>query len=408
MTRIKGTQILDGTIGSSQLGSGSVQEEAIGSNSLHTDAYKDASIPSAAFQNGSVTTITIANDAITWDKIADGVISSNHYGTASIPSAAYSLSSIGTNALQDGSITSVKLANGSVTSDKIATNAVSRASIIPLSIGTDEIENYKVTPVKMERGTQGDILVATGSDGSFDRVNSGTDGSVLSVVNGVPSWTGSVLPSGVIMDWCGRTSPSGWVLATGRTIGSSASGATERANDDTEALFKFLWEEFDNTELPVSGGRGSSASADWSADKTIAIPDLRGRVVAGRDNMGASNAGRITSATANGSGSSSTIGDRMGATGGIQEVILSEGQMPKHSHFAVADNGTQADLGDSWASVSPEIPIHLTGRSGEYNYRFYGWAVSLVPSKGPTSEVGNDEGHTNMPPFMVLSKIIKL
>lgn len=77
-----------------------------------------------------------------------------------------------------------------------------------------------------------------------------------------------------------------WVRLNGRTIGNAASGATERANADTSALFTFLWNNNNNTVCPVSGGRGASAAADYAANKTIQLVDMRGRVPAGLDDMG--------------------------------------------------------------------------------------------------------------------------
>jgi hypothetical protein len=86
---------------------------------------------------------------------------------------------------------------------------------------------------------------------------------------------------------------SGWVRMNGRTIGSATSGASERANADTQALFTWLWNA--DSTLMVSGGRGANAAADWAANKTIALPDARGRGVSGIDDMGNSDSGRLTS-----------------------------------------------------------------------------------------------------------------
>ena len=83
----------------------------------------------------------------------------------------------------------------------------------------------------------------------------------------------------------------GFVRANGRTIGSSTSGANERANSDTQALFTFLWNGDPN--LVVSTGRGVSAAADWSANKTITLPDWRGRALVALDDMGNTAAGRL-------------------------------------------------------------------------------------------------------------------
>lgn len=85
---------------------------------------------------------------------------------------------------------------------------------------------------------------------------------------------------------------TGFVRCNGRTIGSATSGATERANADTSALFTFLWSA--DANLPVSGGRGASGAADFAANKALTLPDCRGRVFAGLGDMGNADAGRLT------------------------------------------------------------------------------------------------------------------
>ena len=84
---------------------------------------------------------------------------------------------------------------------------------------------------------------------------------------------------------------SGWVRANGRTIGGSASGATERANSDTQSLFEYLWTNFSNSFCAVSGGRGASATADFNAGKAIATLDMRSKGIFGLDDMGNSSVG---------------------------------------------------------------------------------------------------------------------
>jgi hypothetical protein len=103
---------------------------------------------------------------------------------------------------------------------------------------------------------------------------------------------------------------SGWVRMNARTIGSATSGATERANADTQPLYEYLWNNYSNTLCPVTGGRGGSAASDFAANKPIAILDMRGRGPFGLDDMGNSAAGVIaggTSAGASGGASKSAI-----------------------------------------------------------------------------------------------------
>ena len=109
----------------------------------------------------------------------------------------------------------------------------------------------------------------------------------------------------------------GWVLCNGKSIGSAASSATSRANADCQDLFVALWNA--DATLAVSGGRGVSASADWSANKSITTPDLRGRIPVGCDGMGNSLAGVLIGYT---------NPDNIGATGGEAKHTLIADELP--------------------------------------------------------------------------------
>ena len=80
-----------------------------------------------------------------------------------------------------------------------------------------------------------------------------------------------LIQTGMMMFAHSTASIAGFVRLNGKTIGSSTSGATERANADTQALFLYLWPD---TRLTVSGGRGASAAADWAANKQIVAAGL--------------------------------------------------------------------------------------------------------------------------------------
>lgn len=127
---------------------------------------------------------------------------------------------------------------------------------------------------------------------------------------------------------------SGFVRANGRTIGSATSGATERANADCQALFQYLWDT--DANLAVSGGRGASAAADWSANKTIALPDWRGRALAFLDDMGNSAAGRLTAAYFG------TAATALGAAGGTQSHALIQAELAQHAHSFAGTTGTES------------------------------------------------------------------
>jgi hypothetical protein len=132
----------------------------------------------------------------------------------------------------------------------------------------------------------------------------------------------TVLAVGDLKARYGTGALSGFVRANGGTIGSATSGATERANSDCQELFEYLWTE--DANLTVSTGRGATAAADWAANKTIALPDWRGRVLAGLDGMGSSAAGRI--ATNFGSNA-----DVLGTAAGAETRTLLTANLPPYT-----------------------------------------------------------------------------
>lgn len=196
--------------------------------------------------------------------------------------------------------------------------------------------------------------------------------------------------------------PNGWVRMNGRTIGSASSGAAERANADCQALFEFLWTK--DANLAVSGGRGGTATGDWSANKTIALPDPRGRVFAVPDSFGNSAAGRVTDAVL---GADS---DLLGAAGGAQTHTLISDEMPAHTHsvsgttnstgahthtvFRAGNSGGSTaarDGGDS--SSGPN-----SGSAGDHSHTVTGTAASA----------GGDDPHNNVQPTIMVPVFIKL
>jgi microcystin-dependent protein len=120
---------------------------------------------------------------------------------------------------------------------------------------------------------------------------------------------------------------AGFVRANGLTIGPASSGATERSNADCQALFVYLW-GLNDPNLPVAPSRGGSAAADWASTspfKTIQLPDLRGRVLAGVDGMGASLAGRLST-------NNIPLVNAVGSVGGAESFVLDINSLPQHNH----------------------------------------------------------------------------
>jgi microcystin-dependent protein len=183
---------------------------------------------------------------------------------------------------------------------------------------------------------------------------------------------------------------AGWVFCNDGTIGDAASGATNRANADTMALFEMLWNGVSNTYAPVSGGRGANAAADFAANKTITLPAMLGRALAV--------AGTGSGLTAR------TLGEAFGE----ENHVLITAELASHSHTAtVTDPGhihglaSTANSGGtaSAGSVIPETPN--TGGGFVTNSATTGVTVS-------NANTGSGTGHNTMQPTSFLNAMIKL
>lgn len=253
----------------------------------------------------------------------------------------------------------------------------------------------------------------------------------------------ALVPTGALLPYVGGTAPTGYVFANGMTIGSAASGATGRANADTSALFAQLWANTANTELAVSGGRGASAVADFAANKTITVPDMRGRTVAGTDTMGTTAAGRLQVSLTGTTTAGSAVITAISSTAALAVGMAVFGAtMPAGATIASIDSGTQVTLvtgtgvtaGTATALrfgfmdpqaiaaaggahvqtlTTPQIPAHthtLTGTNvsavgaGAGNGIFNNSANLPLTS----NSTGGGQAHSNVQPTLVAPWIIKL
>ena len=196
------------------------------------------------------------------------------------------------------------------------------------------------------------------------------DAATVSQISG----SGGV-PVGTIVDFAGTNPPSGWLIAAGQTL-----SRTSYAD-----LFAAIGTAF--------GAPDSS---------TFSIPDLRGRVSAGRDIDQGGYANRLTSPN------SRTLGNN----GGTEAVALTANQLPIHTHavegetnitgghthrYTRANNIFTADNGSTFAYASGLVES-ITASDGLHSHN-----INFA-----SGTAGNDDPHTNVQPTIILTKIIKV
>jgi hypothetical protein len=201
---------------------------------------------------------------------------------------------------------------------------------------------------------------------------------------------------------------TGWVKLNGLTIGSATSGATGRANADTQALFIYLWTSCDNTHCHVPGGRGATGLADFTANKQLSLPDWRGRIAVGLDDMGAGAATRLSQATFSGADTSTTPGGNGGESGHFQN----QGQLPAINLSSAFLTASTAIIGQAGTGVvtNPSnftvagggVPITAGATSGQWV------TLSATTGIGGIIPLGSGQAFNVMNPFTLGSWYEKL
>lgn len=196
----------------------------------------------------------------------------------------------------------------------------------------------------------------------------------------------------------------GYVRLNGRTIGSGTSGGTERANADAQPLFLALW-GFAN--ISVVTGKGASAAADWAANKQLTLPDMAGRLIGARDDLGNGAAGRITSATVTGP----TV---VGATGGTEKGTIAQGNLP-NVNFTVSGitlgDTTAYTFGYSngtFAAGAGTAVVSLVNSGGGATITPTKTGAVTVSAQGTAASGGSGTAFNTIAPVMLFTIYIKL
>lgn len=273
-----------------------------------------------------------------------------------------SVDSVGENALQENSVGPTAIMPAGVDSEAIAPGAVGTEGLgIVNSVVSDSILDLKFA----------DGLRFTGNSPSgylpFSPFSTGSSGSHTQLVleylptgQVVPSFYSSV-PVGVVIPWAGLPGnvPNGWLSCTGQEVSRTDVVGQTR----TAPLFKVLGTRF---------GVGNGTT-------TFNLPDFRGRMAVGQD-------------------PSVLDFGIVGKTGGEKDVTLTIAQMPSHTHVQNVHSHTyNTNSANAVFSQGGGTGMDLRGTNN-------GTTSGVAATNQNT---GGSGAHNNMPPYVVMTYIIK-
>lgn len=221
-------------------------------------------------------------------------------------------------------------------------------------------------------------LTITTSTGTFTVTNAktfavsntitltGTDAASYDLGTG-----GAVCPAGAVIDFAGSSAPTGWLLCDG--------------SSQLRATYPALFTAIGTTYGSVDGTH-------------FTLPDLRGRVVAGRDDMGGSAASRLTATTMTPSGVA------LAAVGGTQTNTTTMTSTGSNTiNFGAGWLGTTSG---GWSGAT------LAAAGGD----FFALTTASISATTITQPINNNFGITvsgtsaafsDVQPTMIMNKIIK-
>jgi len=204
----------------------------------------------------------------------------------------------------------------------------------------------------------------------------GTTGQILTATTGsAPTWAtpaaAAGVPAGSVMPFAGSSAPTGYLLCYGQAVSRST-------YSDLFAV----------TSTTYGVGDGTT---------TFNLPDLRGRLAAGVDNMGGTAANRITS------GGSGITGTTLGAAGGAETVALTTAQLASHTH---TDSG-HTHIENVGARLTCCPGSRYPEQSNASSIQTLASVISTASGNASLTNTGSGTAHNNTQPTMMLNYIIK-
>lgn len=175
-----------------------------------------------------------------------------------------------------------------------------------------------------------------------------------------------IAPTGTIWMFAGSSSPTGWLLMDGKTVGKIGSGAYY-TGEDYRDLFGI-----------VKGCYPNAGTEDFDAGNTVALPDARQRMPLGKAESGT---GSTLGAVGGSVDHSHTVDSHLHSGGSHTHTVNSHDHTITHTHTVNSHDHT---LG----SHQHDLPFHIDGA----NYLYYGNLYGTGGNQNFGMRLANDTG----------------
>jgi hypothetical protein len=301
---------------------------------------------------------------------AAGSTTQVQYNSSGVLAGSASMTFDGTTLVVTGLNNSGNTVLGDVAGDTITINSNNVAIPNTLNIGSNNLY-LSGTQVGIGTTTVGtDKLTVAGT------IKSTSGGFVYP--DGSTQTTAVSLPPGTVVAYALPVAPAGYLLCAGQAV--------------NKADYTALDAVFSASSYPYG-----------STSTTFTLPDLRGRVVVGVDNMSGDTSppGRVTSATV------SPNGNTVGAFGGTEQVTLTTAQMPIHSH-GVTDPTHAHNISAAAGYTGTNSGLGGVGSGPLMNTTYPAAGGTDAAATGISIQnAGSGNAHLNMQPSVLMYYVIK-
>ena len=335
----------------------------------NTVLVADSTVTGVGLKYTTLGPSSLATDSVTTVKILDANVTTGKLADSSVTTLKLADNNVTTAKILDANVTTAKILDGNVTTAKLAANAVTAAKITAATITATELASNAVTTAK--------IL-----DANVTAAKLAADVALL------------LTPAGLVAPYAGSSAPAGYLLCDGTAV-SRTTYAT---------LFAVV-------STTYGAGDGST---------TFNIPDLKGRVIAGKE----ATATRLTA------GLSAITSTTLGATGGNEALHththaptvtatqpahshtqpVHYHSTPDHNHGLVASysSGTSGGTFRQGAGFSAFDQV-ATGGGGTTGWGGNDWTDPATPAITVSASNANTGagGSQNVQPTIILNYIIK-